>query len=310
MPMQIVLSKDSEVPLKQQITEQIVFLITTGQLLPGTELPSVRALGRQSKVHHNTISEAYQELVRRGWLTRRPGSRLVVGTGAAAAPGKPHDLDALLNETIERARAMGFPLQALRLRVRERLLAEPADHLLVIEREPGLREIVRREIEDGLGWPTQGCSPDELAREPGLAIGAQGLVARHGLERMNALVASDRPCLGIVYSLAAEHVQRIQQLQQPSVVSLVSVSPGVLRTARSLFAPAIGKRHVLQEILVADQGPVALAGNDLAESDLAGSDLVFCDTLTIGRIHARGKVHYRLIATACLAELDQLLNHA
>jgi DNA-binding transcriptional regulator YhcF (GntR family) len=49
--MQIVLSKDSDVPLRQQLAEQIVFLITTGQLQAGEALPSVRALGRQSKVH-------------------------------------------------------------------------------------------------------------------------------------------------------------------------------------------------------------------------------------------------------------------
>ena len=61
--MQIVLSKDSDVPLRQQLAEQIVFLITTGQLQAGAELPSVRALGRLSKVHHNTVSEAYQDLM-------------------------------------------------------------------------------------------------------------------------------------------------------------------------------------------------------------------------------------------------------
>ena len=82
--MQIALSKNSDVPLRQQLAEQIVFLITTGQLRAGENLPSVRALARQSKVHHNTVSEAYQELVRRGWLTRRRGTQLVVGTSSGA----------------------------------------------------------------------------------------------------------------------------------------------------------------------------------------------------------------------------------
>ena len=76
--MQISLTKNSDVPLRQQLAEQIVFLITTGQLSAGEELPSVRALARQVKVHHNTVSEAYQDLVRRNWLTRRRGSRLTV----------------------------------------------------------------------------------------------------------------------------------------------------------------------------------------------------------------------------------------
>src|SRR5258706_14844089 len=77
--MQIQVSKDSDVPLRQQIVEQIVFQITTEKLKPGQPLSSVRELARRLKIHHNTVSEAYQELVRRRWLVRQgPGSRLLV----------------------------------------------------------------------------------------------------------------------------------------------------------------------------------------------------------------------------------------
>src|SRR5579859_8156874 len=127
-PMQIALSKNSDVPLKQQLAEQIVFLITTGQLRAGEALPSVRALARQSKVHHNTVSEAYQQLVRRGWVTRRRGTQLVVGTNSGAPLVKPHTLDELINESIDRAKEMGYTLQALRQKVLERLMAQPPDH--------------------------------------------------------------------------------------------------------------------------------------------------------------------------------------
>jgi DNA-binding transcriptional regulator YhcF (GntR family) len=56
-----------------------VFLITTGSLRTGDQLPSVRELARRLKIHHNTVSEAYQELVRRMWVTRQRGTRLAVG---------------------------------------------------------------------------------------------------------------------------------------------------------------------------------------------------------------------------------------
>ena len=141
--MRIVLSKESEIPLRQQLADQIVFLITTGQLQAGDALPSVRTLGRQSNVHHNTVSEAYQELVRRGWLTRRPGSRLVVGRVSPDRVVAPHDLDELINESIQRARKLGYSLQALRLRVRERLLAGPPDHFL---RSPRRRPVQRARL--------------------------------------------------------------------------------------------------------------------------------------------------------------------
>src|SRR5579863_4561305 len=195
--MQIALSKKSDVPLRQQLAEQVVFLITTGQLRAGEELPSVRALARQSKVHHNTVSEAYQDLVRRGWLTRRPGSRLVVGTASGTPLAEPHDLDELINESIQRARNMGYTLQALRQRVRDRLLAQPPDHLLVVEQEAGLREIMMAEVRERSGWTAEGCSLEELTNEPGLAIGAQVLVANHLVDDMKPLVPRNRPVIGI-----------------------------------------------------------------------------------------------------------------
>jgi DNA-binding transcriptional regulator YhcF (GntR family) len=296
--MQIVLSKKSDVPLRQQLAEQIVFLITTGQLQAGKELPSVRALARQSKVHHNTVSEAYQDLVRRGWLTRRRGSKLVVGTRSGEPLVTPHDLDELINESIQRARNIGYTLQALRQRVRERLLAQPPDHLLVVEQESGLREIMKVEVRKRLGWIAEGCSLEEFTKEPGLAIGAQVLVANHLVEEMKPLVSRSRPAIGIVYSRASEQVDLIRKLQNPSIVAVVSGSESLLKTARSILAPELGNRHTLNEVLVAQDIPISVAA----------ADLVFCDSITISIVRSRRKVHYQLIAADCLEHIAASLS--
>ncbi len=296
--MQIALSKNSDVPLRQQLAEQIVFLITTGQLRVGEALPSVRTVARQSKIHHNTVSEAYQELVRRGWLTRRRGSQLVVGTG----PGTPSDtlqtLDELINESIQRANDMGYTLQALRQRVRERLMAQPPDHFLVVEPEKGLREIIRKEIDDNLDWPAVGCSLEEFITEPGLAIGAQVLGANHLVKELKPLVPRHRPPLSIVYSRASEQVDLIRKLRNPSIVTVVSVSESLLRTARSLLAPAIGRRHELNEVLVVEDAPM----------NLGAADIVICDTITASTVRSRRKVTYQLIAPDCLGHLAASLS--
>jgi GntR family transcriptional regulator len=297
--MQIALSKTSDVPLRQQLAEQIVFLITTGQLQAGEELPSVRTLARLSKVHHNTVSEAYQDLVRRGWLTRRRGSRLMVGMGLGARlDGKTPSLDELINESIQRARAMGYTMQALAQRVRERLLAQPADHILVVEQEPGLREIIRTEVQESLYWPVESCSREELDREPGFAIGAQVLVANHLVEDLKPLVPQNRPSIGVVYSRATEHVDLIRNLQNPSIVAVVSVSESLLRTARSILAPAIGRKHTLNKVLVTHNEPI----------NLGSADLVFCDSITESLVRSRRKIHYRLIAADCIQHLAASLS--
>jgi GntR family transcriptional regulator len=291
--LQIVLSKDSEVPLREQLADQIAFLIRTGQLQAGAVLPSVRTLGRQTGVHHNTVSEAYQDLVRLGFLLRRRGSRLVVGGGSDRPSVEPHDLDELINESIQRARDMGYTLQALRLRVRERLLAQLPDHVLVVEQEPGLRDIIRAEVHKSLGWSAQSCSYDELTAEPGLAIGAQVLVPQHLMENVKRLVSAARPAIGIVYSQAAEQVDMIRKLSKPSIVAVVSVSELLLKTARSLLAPAIGRRHTLNVHLVVPGVPI----------DAGAADLAICDTVTMSKVRSRRKAHYRLVATDCLEHI-------
>src|ERR1700761_1502712 len=109
--MQIHLSRNSDIPLQEQIAEQVVFLISTGKFRAGQQLPSVRTMAVRLKIHHNTVSKAYQELVQRGWLVRRQGSRLFVGP--AGEPASNGDLDGLINETIQHAREMGYSLQVL-----------------------------------------------------------------------------------------------------------------------------------------------------------------------------------------------------
>ncbi len=295
--MNISLRQDSEVPLRHQLSEQIVFLITTGELSGGEEMPSVRALARRASVHHNTVSKAYQDLVRRGWLTRKPGSRLMVRT--PTSQGEPLDsgIDDLINETIQRARRQGYSLQALRSRVRERLLAEPADHLLVVEREAGLRDIIQREMERRFEWRVEGCSPTDLVREPGLAIGAQVLAPRHVAGDIAWLIPVTRPCFPLEYANAADQVSMIRELELPSNIAVVSVSASLLKTARSLLASSIGRQHTYQELLVcADE-----------EADVRGADLVFCDSIAMPSVVSKRKVQYQLISAESMSELGTVL---
>jgi DNA-binding transcriptional regulator YhcF (GntR family) len=292
-PMQISLSKSSDVPLRQQLAEQIVFLITTGELRPGEQLPSVRALARRVKVHHNTVSEAYQDLVRREWLTRRRGSRLVVGARAGSGQRSPANLDELINESIRRAKEMGYSLKVLTERVRERLLAEPPDHILVVEQEAGLREIIRKEVCEKLNWPIETCSSEQFVKEPALAVGAQVFAPNHTIEELRSLIPQNRPGVPISYSGADGHLDLIRKLKNPSIVAAVSVSESMLKTARSLFAPVIGRKHSFRAVLLSRKGRI----------DLRGIDIAFCDSVAISAVSCRHKVHYQLLDPDCLEHL-------
>lgn len=296
--MRISLSKNSDVSLRQQLAEQIVFLITTGQLRKGEQLPSVRALARRVKVHHNTVSEAYQDLVRRSWLTRQRGRRLVVGMCVGVSEKPPSNLDELINESIQRAKQMGYSLQALTECVRKRLLAQPPDHILIVEEEPGLREIIRREVQEKLGLPVESCSAEQFADDHGFAIGAQVFAPNHIIEELKPLVPRDRPSVPIAYSGAEEHVDLVRRLKNPSIIAAVSISESLLKTARSLFAPAIGRRHTFRALLLPKSGRV----------DLNGIDVAFCDSVVTSSVKCRRKIHYQLVAPSSLEYLASVVD--
>lgn len=76
-----------EVPIYQQIRNQIVLGMAEGKLEPGQRLPSTRALAEECGVNVMTISKAYQMLKSEGYLTAdRRGGTVVC---AAAKPGAP-----------------------------------------------------------------------------------------------------------------------------------------------------------------------------------------------------------------------------
>ena len=64
----------SGMPIYRQFIDQIRFGIASGQLKPGEQLPTVRALAVELKVNLNTVSKAYKELEIKNILETQQGS--------------------------------------------------------------------------------------------------------------------------------------------------------------------------------------------------------------------------------------------
>ena len=73
-----ILKPNSGIPIYRQIVEQVRRMVASGQLAPGTPLPSVRELALQHTVHHMTISKAYSQLEAEGLLERNRGKPMTV----------------------------------------------------------------------------------------------------------------------------------------------------------------------------------------------------------------------------------------
>jgi GntR family transcriptional regulator len=125
--MHIHLSPNDGVPIYLQIVQQVKFLVASGRLQPGAELPPIRVLAEQLIINPNTVARAYRELEAAGVVTKR-GTAGTYVSDASSPLTRPERLkllagraDALLAE----ARQLGVSIDELIGLLRQRDAAMP-----------------------------------------------------------------------------------------------------------------------------------------------------------------------------------------
>ena len=74
----ITLDRASPISLYEQLYRELKKAIISGELPPGKQLPSTRALALQYDISRNTVNTAYSQLLVEGFITSRPGSGFYV----------------------------------------------------------------------------------------------------------------------------------------------------------------------------------------------------------------------------------------
>jgi GntR family transcriptional regulator len=293
--MRLWLSRNSEVPLREQLTTQIKLGIVSHDLRPGERLPSTRELARRYQIHANTVSAAYRELAARGWLEFRRGSGVYVRALDRERPLDAQlELDQLISVFLQRARAAGFALGEIQTRIKHWLKLQPPDHFLVLEADEELRAILVAEIAAATGFAVRGLSLEDCART-GLPTGAAAVAMYGQSERVRALLPPDTSCL-LLRSRSIPDALKGQQRPAPdALIAIVSRWPEFLRWARTMLV-SFGVE------------PSALSLRDARtrgwQRSLRASAFVITDALTAQQLPAGTSTRvFHLIADDSLAEL-------
>jgi len=107
--MRIHINSNDGVPIYLQIVNQVKYLVASGRLSPGEELPPIRVLAEELLINPNTVARAYRELEMAGVVTKRRTAGTYVSEGESPLDRKERlrilteRVDALLAE----ARQMG-----------------------------------------------------------------------------------------------------------------------------------------------------------------------------------------------------------
>lgn len=97
--MQIHITEADGTPFYLQVVNQIKFLVASGRLGEGEQLPPVRRLAQQLLVNPNTIARAYRELESEGVVASKRGAGVFVSD--SGSPLSQKEKTRILNERID-----------------------------------------------------------------------------------------------------------------------------------------------------------------------------------------------------------------
>jgi len=233
--MRLWISKNSEVPIREQLVTQIVLGIVSNDLKIAERLPSTRDLARRYDIHANTVSSAYRELARRGWVEFRKGS----GVYVRARTDEPLDDGLALDQVIARffrnLREEGYSLAEIQSGIQRSLSVQGPDHFVLLEPDPELREILVAEIATATKVKVKGAGPKEM---DDALTGAVPVVLYGHSEQFANRIKPETDVLVVHSASVVERMRGQTRPPQDALVAVVSRWPEFLKWARTMLVAA------------------------------------------------------------------------
>jgi DNA-binding transcriptional regulator YhcF (GntR family) len=290
--MRLWISKNSEVPIREQLVTQIVLGIVSNDLKVAERLPSTRDLARRYDIHANTVSSAYRELARRGWVEFRKGSGVYVRARNDEPIENELALDQLIARFFRNLREEGYSLAEIQAGIQRSLSVQRPDHFVLLEPDLELREILVAEIAASTKVKVKGVGPNEV---DGALTGAVPVVLYGHMDQFAERVKPETDVLVLHSASVVERMRGQTRPPQDALVAVVSRWPEFLRWARTMLVAAG---------LDADALSFRDARERNWEKGLRSAAFVITDSLMAPRIPAGCEVKvFRVLAESSLKEI-------
>ncbi|HKR12862.1 MAG TPA: GntR family transcriptional regulator [Pyrinomonadaceae bacterium] len=294
--MRLWLSRNSEVPIREQLITQITLGIVSNDLKPSERLPSTRDLARRYSIHANTVSAAYRELARRGWVEFRKGSGVYVRVRADEKMEDGLALDQLIARFFRHLREDGYSLAEIQAGVTRSFSLQRPDHFLVLEPDADLCEILVAEIRNATKVNVRGAGPTDLDGGSPL-IGAVPLVLYGHLEAFGDRVKPETDLIVLHSASVVESFRGETKPRPDALIAIVSRWPEFLRWSRTLLVAAGLDADALSFRDARERG---------WEKGLRSAAFVITDSLMAPRLPAGCEIKvFRIIAERSLKEIRE-----
>jgi DNA-binding transcriptional regulator YhcF (GntR family) len=255
-------NRKSAVPVHVQLQTQIRHLIDIGSLKPAMQLPTVRQLAGFLRINRNTVARALADLYQDGYLESHQGRGTFVTDRPPAHEGRAaRSLERLVQETLERARRLGFTHEEIAAtlavrasnaragrRTRERVLLVECNH-------PELARY-REQLEEELPITVDRVLVEDAAarfREPAFLDPYRMVVTTffHIHEVKQALPLDGPPAVALLSEANISSLLRLTELPEGSAVGLVCATARGSQNILSSVQSA-GLSHVVPILASAD----------------------------------------------------------
>ncbi len=171
--MDIKIDRKNRLPIHTQLKAQLIHLIQTRQLPPGTRLPTVRQLAGFLRVNRNTVSRVFSEMEREGYVVCMAGRGTHVAPVKSEAKMKIQKVQGLIeivDDAIQRAGSLGFSAEDLSLTLYARTQTAQGNPMaeirtLFVECNTSDTELFRKQIEQELNITVDAVLVDDLRKQ-------------------------------------------------------------------------------------------------------------------------------------------------
>ncbi len=252
----VTINKESAVPIRDQLIEQIALQIASGALKGQEKLPSIRALAQRLGIHYSTITAAYNHLAGVGLLEIRQGSGVRVA-GKVKAEVKQSDLNKMCQDFLATVSENGFSRSQLKPLLLDMLEKKSVKRLIVVDRNKDFHAVQLAELTPEFSQTVVAMTTEEMNQHTDWIPDSLVITSLYHVFAFENLI-SDRTRL-IVCDIepARQELDHVQELKDGSLVLLVSYSQTLLNMATKLLAAQRGEQIAVRSVLTSDQTELA-----------------------------------------------------
>lgn len=273
--MKISINKDSSVPIRDQLVEQISLQIASGILETETKLPSIRALAGRLDIHYSTVTAAYNHLADVGLLEIRQGSGVRVAKVGNSKETK-DDLNSLFMDFLAKCCDYGHSYKEVANVINTKSKREPVKSILAVDRNEDFHSVITTELKPHFSIPVNAITVDKLKEDISKADNSLIVTSLYHLFSFQSLIEDKTRLVPCNIEPARQELEQVKEMRSGTILLLVSVSETLMSMATKLVAAQRGEEVAVRSVLLDDKKEL--------EYMIGYADLILCDSPSESRM--------------------------